>query len=77
MSANNCTTGPVQVWYKIPCFAVLALNQRSQPTNSITTITQKTQTKTNRLRYYNLQLETALCYQHCFCNTDLRNNKIE
>ena len=26
----------------------------------------------NRLRYYDLQLETALCYQHCFCNTELR-----
>ena len=23
-------------------------------------------------RYYNLQLETALCYQHYFCNTELR-----
>ena len=22
--------------------------------------------------YYDLQLETALCYQHCFCNTELR-----
>ena len=26
----------------------------------------------NRLHYYNLQLETALCYQHYFCNTELR-----
>ena len=23
-------------------------------------------------RYYDLQLETALCYQHYFCNTELR-----
>ena len=23
-------------------------------------------------RYYVLQLETALCYQHYFCNTELR-----
>ena len=30
------------------------------------------ETQLNRLRYYDLQLETALCYQHCFCNTDLR-----
>ena len=26
----------------------------------------------NRLHYYDLQLETALCYQHYFCNTELR-----
>ena len=26
----------------------------------------------NRLHYYNLQLETALCYQHYLCNTELR-----
>ena len=32
--------------------------------------------KLNRLRYYNLQLETALCYQHYFCNTELRTATI-
>ena len=26
----------------------------------------------NRLHYYDLQLETALCYQPYFCNTELR-----
>ena len=26
----------------------------------------------DRLHYCNLQLETALCYQHYFCNTELR-----
>ena len=26
----------------------------------------------NRLHYYDLQLETTLCYQHYFCNTELR-----
>ena len=26
----------------------------------------------NPLHYYDLQLETALCYQHYFCNTELR-----
>ena len=26
----------------------------------------------NQLHYYDLQLETALCYQHYFCNTELR-----
>ena len=26
----------------------------------------------NRLHYYDLQLEIALCYQHYFCNTELR-----
>ena len=26
----------------------------------------------NRLHYYDLQLETALCYQHYLCNTELR-----
>ena len=26
--------------------------------------------------YYDLQLETALCYQHCFCNTELRTATI-
>ena len=26
----------------------------------------------NQLHYYNLQLETTLCYQHYFCNTELR-----
>ena len=26
----------------------------------------------NRLHYYDLQLETTPCYQHYFCNTELR-----
>ena len=43
----------------------------------LTTRNQKTN-QPNRLHYYDLQLETALCYQHCFCNTDLRiTTKIE
>ena len=46
-------------------------------------LSQQTLTKRNKLttynydfiineRYYDLQLETALCYQHYFCNTELR-----
>ena len=27
-------------------------------------------------RYYDLQLETALCYQHYFCNTEFRTARI-
>ena len=30
----------------------------------------------NRLHYYDLRLETALCYQHYFCNTELRTATI-
>ena len=36
---------------------------------SSTTITLN---QLNRLHYYDLQLETALCYQHYFCNTELK-----
>ena len=46
-------------------------------------LSQQSLTKHNKLttynydfiineRYYDLQLETALCYQHYFCNTELR-----
>ena len=34
-------------------------------------VTQMTH-KLNQLCYYDLQLEIALCYQHYFCNTELK-----
>ena len=65
------TAGPVQVQYKIPCFIVFI--------RLLTTIIQEIQLLTTynydfiiNKRYYDLQLETALCYQHYFCNTELR-----
>ena len=50
--------GPVQVLYKTPCFVVFVQQLRSeiQLLDSERTI----------------QLETAPCYQHYFCNTELR-----
>ena len=49
------------------------------PQRLLTTIIQEIQFLTTynydfiiNKRYYNLQLETALCYQHYFCNTELR-----
>ena len=49
------------------------------PQRLLTTIIQEIQFLTTynydfiiNERYYDLQLETALCYQHYFCNTELR-----
>ena len=43
---------------------------RSITDNSIAQLNSTIQL--NQLHYYDLQLETALCYQHYFCNTELR-----
>ena len=47
---------------------VLLYSLSTQRFNSIADNSQQL----NRLHYYDLQLETALCYQHYFCNTELR-----
>ena len=77
LNASQSLLRPDQYRFGIKSPVLLYSSDYSEPHNSITdlrfldsdfSITQALQ----------LQLETAICYQHYFCNTDLRiTTKIE